>query len=82
MHKASESSSSKNVHEESYFRYEMKGHWIHTYLTTKYLVDFYQKSIKEKRKVETNFADYHSTIDVTIWMSPISLPIQMRILTI
>ena len=36
----------------------MEGHWSRTCRTTKYLVDLYQASLKDKRKrVETNFAD-------------------------
>jgi hypothetical protein len=43
----------------------MKGHWARTCRMTKHLVDLYQKSIKGKEKVETNFADYDGPIDVT-----------------
>lgn len=43
----------------------MKGHWARTCRTSKYLVDLYQRSIKGKEKLETNFAEYNGPIDVT-----------------
>jgi phosphoribosylformimino-5-aminoimidazole carboxamide ribonucleotide (ProFAR) isomerase len=36
------------------YRYDMKEHWSHTYLTAKHLVDLYQASIKEKRERNLN----------------------------
>lgn len=42
----------------------MKGHWARTCRTLKHLVDLYQRSIKEKEKLKTNFTDYDGPIDV------------------
>ncbi|KAL2527199.1 Retrovirus-related Pol polyprotein from transposon RE1 [Abeliophyllum distichum] len=64
-HKMNENNSSKKEHEENCFRCGMKGHWSRTCRTTKHLVDLYQRSIKGKEKVETNFADFDGPIDVT-----------------
>ena len=44
--------------EETCYRCRMEGHWSRTFHTTKHLIDLYQASLKDKRKmVETNFAD-------------------------
>lgn len=64
-HKANESNKSKKKHEESYFRCGMKGHWTRTCRISKHLVDLYQRSIKGKEKLETNFVDYDGPVDVT-----------------
>ncbi|PIN05008.1 hypothetical protein CDL12_22451 [Handroanthus impetiginosus] len=57
--KGGQSNPSKDI-ENIYFQYDLKGHWSHTCRTPKYLVKFYQDSIKGKGKnVETNFT-YHN----------------------
>ena len=44
----------------------MKGHWVRTCRTPKYLADLYQASLKEKEKgVETNFVNHNDQIDTT-----------------
>ncbi|KAL2475589.1 CCHC-type domain-containing protein [Abeliophyllum distichum] len=64
-YKINKNNSSKKEHEENCFSYGMKGHWSRTYCMVKLLVDLYQRSIKGKEKVETNFADFDDPIDVT-----------------
>ena len=42
--------------EKTCYRCGMEGHWSRTCRTTKHLVDMYQVSLKDKRKmIETNF---------------------------
>ena len=45
------------LNENNYYRYCMKGHWLHTFCVSKHLV-IYQTSIREKRKAtEINLTD-------------------------
>ena len=49
---------SSKGYENNCHRCGIKGHWLHTYLTPRHLVDLYQASIKEKGKeIEINFID-------------------------
>ena len=42
--------------ESSCYRYGKKGHWSHTYRTSKHFVELYQESLKMNEKtMETNF---------------------------
>ena len=43
----------------------LKGHWLSTCRTSKYFVDLYQASLKEKGKcAEINFVEHHNLLDI------------------